>query len=140
MPLLFLVLGEPGSPGIFGPVFALGARVTIVIRALISVSLAVTLRTSKGRARYAALPPISRAYNNERPMKLRVLILLPLFTASVLACSAGAGNSKSLEDQNKATVLRQSPNSGVRAFSRSLISCTPPSSFATSSSDRNGEE
>ena len=39
-------------------------------------------------------------------MKLRVLILLPLFTASVLACSAGAGNSKSLEDQNKATVLR----------------------------------
>ena len=39
-------------------------------------------------------------------MKLRVLILLPLFTASVLACSAPAGNSKSLEDQNKATVLR----------------------------------
>ena len=37
MPVLFPVFGEAGSPGIFGPVFALGARVTIVIRALISV-------------------------------------------------------------------------------------------------------
>jgi predicted ester cyclase len=40
----------------------------------------------------------------KRPMKLRVF-LLPLFTASVLGCSAGAGNSNSLAD-NKAIVLR----------------------------------